>query len=98
MLESIKACDRCGSLYHIYAEDEVSMKRKIQKSKYCEDCKVIKRKEAAKEQRKKRRTKLTPDDNPVMINKREFDKGYERFWAKRGMEPPKVDPWGVTIY
>lgn len=86
-------CSVCGKTVTITGDTNESFLKKMRRQKYCEECRVIKLKESIALSRKKERKKAK-ENEPLQINFREFDKGYERFWKKRGLEPPKVDAWG----
>ena len=91
MFSAILKCKQCGAQIVVSAETEALLHMKATKRRYCSACMEKRIEDSRKASYKKRHNRM---EELVQINMREFNEGYERFWKKRGMQPPKVDVWG----
>lgn len=85
MYESVKRCESCKKDFIVKKNTLPELRRSMIRLKYCPDC----RKAKAQEQKRASYIRKDQPAEPSPFGSRaEWDAGFKKFWAKRGMEEP----------
>lgn len=96
MITVTKYCELCHDQFQIQRETPHEIKITLARIKYCPECRALKIKQQKRAERVRREQPTEPSPYGTVA---EWNKGFERFWAKRGMKephepfnPPYVEP------
>lgn len=97
MTDTIK-CIECGADIVIDKPTERQLKAALIKTKFCPDClrkhkyASVKSYQSAKRSEKQKKQKVIEDHSLPTFE--EVERGYRKFWAKRGIDIDKYTEWG----
>lgn len=85
MYESVKRCESCHKEFIVQKNTLPELKRSMIGIKYCPEC----RKKRVQEQKRASYIRKDQPSEPSPFGSRaEWDAGFKKFWAKRGMAEP----------
>lgn len=85
MYEATKRCESCKKEFIVQKNTLPELKRSMIRLKYCPACRKIK----VQEQKRISHTRIDqPGEQSQFGSRAEWDAGFKKFWAKRGMEEP----------
>lgn len=89
MFSATVICQDCGNSFTLESVSKSNLDCSVRNKKYCPECAYKRHKKNAAEYRKTHKKKKQPRKDPDTFSTEDFDRAYERFFAKRGIDIKK---------